>query len=154
MPEITITLPDPAIRAELETRLLKIRKTYEIAFNTSTAESFTVALSRAEFLEGELAGPNGQTVAQGILEHVVAPCEAQGRAFWMTALGRAVAYLSGAQAPYSIDRRMVLEVVTGISRQGTYKIQADMRTDRYGDICADDLRAYLQKRMTRVDGAL
>lgn len=153
MDQITITLPDPAIRAELDIRLSAIRRNYQTAFNVGDSMPFGATSERAAFLAEALAKPQGGDVALGVLDVIVPPCEAQGRTFWTTALGRAVAYLSGAQAPYSIDRRMVLEVVTGISRQGTYKIQADMRTDRYGDICAEDLRAYLQRRMTRVDGA-
>ena len=153
MTEIKIDLTDDVIRQELETRLGKIRRDFEAAFNCGTTVSFTAGLARAEYLAERLAKPQGIDVAIGILEHIVPKHEAQGRDFWLTALGRAVAYLSGATAPYSIDRRMVLEQVTGITRQGTYKIQAEMRADKHGDICAEDLRRYLQKRMTRVDGA-
>ena len=153
MSEITIDLAAPAIGAELDIRLAAMRRNFQAAFNQDNALPFGATAARATFLADRLASPEGGDVALGILEHIIPACEAQTRAFWLTTLGRAIAYLSGAQAPYSIDRRMVLEVVTGISRQGTYKIQGDMRTDKYGDICAEDLRAYLQKRLTRVDGA-
>ena len=153
MEEIRIDLTARALCAELEVRLGTIRVDFMAAFNVDSVLPWSATRDRAAALAANLAGPDGKEVALGILEHVVPKHEAQSRDFWLSTLGRTIAYLSGAYASYSIDRRMVLEQVTGISRQGTYRIQATMRTDRYGDICADDLRAYLQKRMTRVDGA-
>lgn len=152
MEEIKIDLTSERLRIELENRLSKILRDFEATFGVPSSVQFGAAMERAEQLAERLSKPQGIDVAIDLLSHVVPQHEAQTRAFWSTALGQAIAYLSGAAALYSIDRRMVLEVVTGITRQGTYKIQADMRTDRHGDICAEDLRRYLQKRMTRADG--
>lgn len=145
-----INLNDPAIRTDLEHRLYDLKTKFTNAYGVDVPMDLLATETRAASIAARLATPGeiGQLTAEGILEHVVGVCEAKGERFWLSALGRAIAYQSGAsgQVGDEVNRRMILQVVTGISRQGTYKVQAGLAFDGTGNITAEALRSYLQKR--------
>lgn len=145
-----IDLTAAAIETDLSNRLYQLKRHFCNAWGMAVSVEITAGMERALDIARRLAtsGETGRMTAEGILEHIVPLCEAQTEIFWTTALGRAIALQSGASGEVGdkVNRRMVLQAVTGISRQGTYKIQSGMITDGAGNIRADALREYLQKR--------
>jgi hypothetical protein len=139
-----------AIIIDLEQRLYALKRHFTNAYGMDVSMEIDATEVRARAIAVRLAvqGEIGHLTAEGILEHLVPVCEAQTEGFWVTALGRAIALQSGASGEVGdkVNRRMILQKVTGISRQGTYKIQEGLRTDGGGNIKADELRNYLQKR--------
>lgn len=151
-----INLNDPAITADLERRLYDLKTSFTNAYGIDVPMDLLATEIRASQIAVRLAVPGSQisaATAEGILEHIVPACEAQTETFWATALGRAIAYQSGVSGNTGdkINRRMVLQAVTGITRQGSYKVQAGLATDGSGNIKAEALRDYLQKRETRAE---
>jgi hypothetical protein len=147
----TINLNDPVIMADLERRLYELKTNFTNAYGIDVPlDDILATQMRAVELAVRLATPGevGAQVAEGLLEHVVGPCEAQTEPFWSSPLGQAIAYQCGASGRVGdqVNRRMVLQAVTGISRQGSYKAQAGLATDGTGNIKAEALRDYLQKR--------
>jgi hypothetical protein len=140
----TINVNDPAIVSDLEARLYLLKQRFTNAYGISVDMEIDATAIRARAIASRLAAPGvvGQNTAEGVLEHLV------GRCFWYSALGRAIAYQCGASGEVGdqVNRRMVLQIVTGISRQGSYKVQAGLLTDGSGNIKANALRDYLQKR--------
>jgi hypothetical protein len=145
-----INLNDPAITVDLERRLYDLKCRFINAYGIGVEMDLLATEVRATQIAVRLAetGEMGQTTAEGILEYLVPACEMQAEDFWESALGRVIAYQCGASGKVGdgVNRRMVLQVVAGISRQGSYKVQAGLRTDGSGNITAEALRDYLQKR--------
>lgn len=145
-----INVNDPAIINDLEARLYILKTRFTNAYGISVDMEIYATAVRARAIASRLAAPGvlGQNTAEGVLEHLVGRCEAQAESFWYSALGRAIAYQCGVSGEVGgqVNRRMVLQIVTGISRQGSYKVQAGLLTDGTGNIKAEALRDYLQKR--------
>jgi hypothetical protein len=145
-----INLNDPAIRADLERRIYDLKQRFVQVLNANLDMEINACEQRAAEIAVRLAAPGdvGRMTAEAVLEYLVGECEAQTGNFWLTALGRAIAYQCGVSGETGdkVNRRMVLQQVTRISRQGTYKVQEKLAIDGTGNIKAEALRDYLQKR--------
>lgn len=150
MSAAAINLNEPVIISDLETRLYTLKTRFTNAYGIDVTMDLDATAVRARAIAARLAAPGevGQQTAEGILEYIIGECEAQTEHFWLSALGRAIAYQCGVSGKFGdeVNRRVVLQLVTGISRQGSYKVQAGMLTDGSGNIKAEALRDYLQKR--------
>lgn len=147
-----IDLNDKGILMSIEERLIDLDRRHRSAFNVTSGLGVGDFVKRAQQLADRLAGREGYTAgtntAEGLLALLVPQAEQQERSFWATELGGALAWWTGGKDS-SARRRMIAEVVTGVSRQGVAKMIGDghlVTSAHDGDVTAMSLLLTLQRR--------
>jgi hypothetical protein len=113
------------------------------------SETVEVQTWYREALTGKLGAPSGDLAARRVVDYVIEPYELDLPDFWMTGLGRAVAWWIGAHKPYV--SRAVAAAVLGCSRQNVHKLARtgalEISEDGLEDlITSESLRAELRRR--------